>query len=210
LKTISKAFDKNYIFIRECYPKLLIRCLALGKEGAVCISGDPGIGKSFFAFYVFLALFEMQQKVVLVSQSGSALVVYGGKKPKFEPEYRGAEWMDPDTWLLLDGRAEDRFLSKRQRGIVFASPKKSNYHEFIKQNGSLLFMPPWKWSEVEQFVRNEGIRGNLEQLLVSWHRRSCGLAEFEDFPGSTEASELHNQGKLFLVFPYSDYKMRCS
>ena len=45
------------------------------------------------------------------------------KKVKYEHGYRGVEWTNEETWPLLDVRAKERFISKRKRDIVFASPK---------------------------------------------------------------------------------------
>jgi hypothetical protein len=133
LKTISKLFDKDTMFVRDCYPDMLICCLETAKKRCVCVTGDPGIGKSFFAFYVFLALLLSGEKVVLVHQSGSALCFNGSEEVRFEKEYHGYDWTDEHTWLLLDGHAPDRYLSKSRRGIVFASPQKSNYHELLSK-----------------------------------------------------------------------------
>jgi hypothetical protein len=71
----------------------------------------------------------------------------------------------------LDGHAPDRYLSKSRRGIVFASPQKSNYHEFIKQNGSVLYMPPWLWDEVAAFVGDSAMEVNIQSLFASWQKR---------------------------------------
>jgi hypothetical protein len=193
LKTISKLFDRDYLYVRDCYPKLLIRCLSLGKEGCVCISGDPGIGKSFFAFYVFLALRSIDEKVVLVHQSGSAYI-FDGQEVKFERDYRGAEWANEDCWLLLDGRAKERFISKRKRGVVFASPRKSNYYEFIKQNGSVLYMSPWPWDEVEDLVTQEKLLPLMQNIAASWYRRTIGSIYDDDQETEADRQTGDDQG----------------
>lgn len=170
LRTVLNSFDKDYMFVRKCYPELLVHLLSQSLNGCFAVCGDPGIGKSYFALYVFLALYRLGEKVVLVNQNGTAFV-FDGNILKFEPTYQGIEWMQDVYWLLLDGLAISRYLGKRKRGIVFASPKKSNFHEFIKQNGSLLYMPPWPWNEVEKFVLSDKIQDNMARLASAWELR---------------------------------------
>jgi hypothetical protein len=124
----------------------------LGSGNNLCITGDPGIGKSAFSFYTFarLAMAYPKDNIYHVSVGGSVMFWENGVCRYSEK--LPANWSLSDSWLLLDDAALPQpFANKQKRAIVFASPKKSNYHKLIKDNGICLYMPPWSESEVEKF-----------------------------------------------------------
>ena len=123
----------------------------------VCVCGDPGIGKSSYALYVFMTLVSKGENVIKFSIGGSALV-FNRESGKIRFYCNGSDvkresWAHENVWLLIDGHASSNpYGDKRNRAIVFASPKRSNYHEFIKDRGVMMYMPPWEWNEIESLI----------------------------------------------------------
>ncbi|KAJ3412489.1 hypothetical protein HDV05_000692 [Chytridiales sp. JEL 0842] len=152
---VEAHYVKSQIFVRESYVGLIQTILKYGLGQPVCVSGDPGIGKSFLSLLLFFVLVRMNENVVRTSLSGFTLryskddqrVVY-----EMEPS---ADWLRSDCWLLMDGQAELKpFSAKTHRAVVFSSPKQSNYHEFLKMDGLVLFMPAWTLDEVLALVNS--------------------------------------------------------
>ncbi|KAJ3398575.1 hypothetical protein HDV05_002419, partial [Chytridiales sp. JEL 0842] len=152
---VEAHYVKSQIFVRESYVGLIQTILKYGIGQPVCVSGDPGIGKSFLSLLLFFVLVRMNENVVRTSLSGFTLryskddqrVVY-----EMEPS---ADWLRSDCWLLMDGQAEPKpFSAKTRRTVVFSSPKQSNYHEFVKMDGLVLFMPSWTLDEVLALVNS--------------------------------------------------------
>ena len=139
------------------------------------------VGKSSFSTFVFFAIAQMKKnKVVHVSQGGRVLF-YNPKNDEFVVSTieKVSDWREDQCWLLIDGRAHEiPFKDKRTRGIVFASPKKKNYHEFVKQNGRMLYMPPWSLSEVKKFARKvAGCSKSDDNVYIEdWHFKSVGVS----------------------------------
>ncbi|KAJ3398947.1 hypothetical protein HDV05_002150, partial [Chytridiales sp. JEL 0842] len=140
---------KTEILIRECYWSLARTLLREAGARPVCVTGDPGIGKSFFAFLMFIILVYKSLKVRTVDQRqpqkySVMLVSVGGSAFYYDTDTitfqatPSNEWRKPTTWLLLDGWAPvSPFSDKQSRVVVFASPKQKNYHELVKV-GSIL------------------------------------------------------------------------
>ena len=87
--------------------------------------------------------------------TGKSMFVYDPKADEIVfREMSDHFWRQDDCWLLIDGEANAvPFSEKRSRGIVFASPKKKNYHEFVKESGKTFYMPPWEKYEISRFIK---------------------------------------------------------
>ena len=109
------------------------------------------------------------ENVYHVGPGGSVLKHVGGSitiHPRLDPDDAG--WRLDDTWLLLDGwAAMVPYAEKSSKAVVFASPKKKNYHELIKSGGLRFFMPPWSLDEVTPLCLklNDSER---EEILKPW------------------------------------------
>ncbi|KAJ3398332.1 hypothetical protein HDV05_002605, partial [Chytridiales sp. JEL 0842] len=160
---VQGHFFKTQMLVRECYWPLARSLYYGGQDRPYCISGDPGIGKSFFAFFMFFVLVRKKEPVMLVSVGGSAFYFDGDTIEFMETPTN--VWRLKSTWLLMDGWAPvSPFTDKQSRAIVFASPKQKNYHEFIKNNGIILYMPAWSIAEVNDFV--DGVDNDTVMRLI--------------------------------------------
>ncbi len=128
---VNGHFVKKHLYVRDCYSPLRELILKEGENYNVCITGDPGIGKSYFSLYMFFWFVKSGKPVVRIGNGGSSLT-FDGAKITFNPNGIDDYWRLNDVWLLLDGCAEKKYWEKSARGVVFASPKGSNFHEFIK------------------------------------------------------------------------------
>jgi hypothetical protein len=153
-KDIPDQMDIGFIYVRDCYIKLYNKIETEGEKGPVLICGDPGIGKSYFGLYVFcrLTCSQEKKKAIRFTLSGD-WIEFDGEKFRSGHGWSSSNWRNEETWLLLDGNEKVEMLSKRSRVILFASPQKQNYHNFVKKRDAVIYyMPEWSLREIEQLV----------------------------------------------------------
>ena len=66
------------------------------------------------------------------------------------------------------------YVEKSSKAVVFASPKKENYHELVKSGGMRFFMPPWSFDEVTAFCANLLPLERLD-ILVPWTEKKTSV-----------------------------------
>jgi hypothetical protein len=155
--------EAQAIFIRKSYRGIYKRIAELyddytkGQQrylkGKVIVTGNPGIGKSYFLFYLLLE-FCLKGKIVVLQlgkqgliclfQPGKAPQVVSGNKPNF-PELSSKE-----TIFLYDPEpgVEPKFVHAFT--IISSSPNKKNFKEFRKEPSEKLYMPTWTWDELQE------------------------------------------------------------
>jgi hypothetical protein len=165
LQTSEGHIFKNKLFVRHCYDDLYNVVVTFAENANACVTGDPGVGKSAFSSYVFIKLVKKVYDENLATGNGVKFVFHvgiGGSVLCFDAtegkisyfskiqDVREDVWKTENAWLLLDGWAPVvPFAEKNQKTIVFASPRKENYHEIIKSGGLKFFMPPWDPEEIK-------------------------------------------------------------
>jgi hypothetical protein len=151
IKEIYGHSDKEYMFVRPVYYKSYTEGIQLLEKTNVCYCGDPGIGKSVMSLYFFYCLMKEGKNVIRISEDGSWLN-YDGQNAT-TGTYEVACWKEKGYYLLLDGKAPDKYLGKRSRTAIFASPSKENYYKFIKTTeGTMRYVEPWSLEELGLFV----------------------------------------------------------
>jgi hypothetical protein len=151
IKEIYGHSDKEYMFIRPVYYECYTEGIELLDKTNVCYCGDPGIGKSVMSLYFFYCLMKKGSTVIRISEDGSWLN-YDGKFVT-TGAYEVDCWKKKEYYLLLDGKAPDKYLGKRSRTAIFASPSKENYYKFIKTTeGTMRYVEPWSLEELGLFV----------------------------------------------------------
>jgi hypothetical protein len=173
-KTGCNASDFK-LFVRSCYKTLsdeLMKARDLKKN--VVISGTPGIGKTAFRnYFVYYLVQKMKADtdtsytIVLHGTPGdrashyyvlSAPIVVGVRTlnaVRVEGSMPMAERNDPNLVYLVDVSGGDsalKFDLKAGRTVMFTSPSRKAYSEFLKTGGFLgkpLTMPLWKLDEMK-------------------------------------------------------------
>ena len=128
---------------------------------------------AFFSFY------HLNEKCILVARSGEARI-FDNDRIRFESLFRYDPKKYEDYWLLIDGKVKEDHLSKSSKAVVFASPQKLNYHEFIKQNGVILYMPTWSLKEVLKMATDEKLSEQMKSVVISWFQREQLLANSDN------------------------------
>jgi hypothetical protein len=116
----------------------------------------------------------MDYHVVLKRSQNNVRVIehYEGSRVRKVNYLRGEEHV---SWYVFDGWHNRAPLPQNCDGhmIVISSPEYSyEYEEFIQSSHMKLYMPPWKWSEIEQLVSligyNDTTISDIKQAWKYW------------------------------------------
>lgn len=144
------------MFVRECYSELAEVTFGIMEGGSnLIITGNPGIGKSFFLFF-FMYLLRTQAPdatVVLYRHLEDQWYLFSkdtiliASKEQLESILTIKEHLrDPSTWYLVDTATP---LEVNAKTLLVTSPYVQRYKEFRKTNADIRFMPVWSKEEIE-------------------------------------------------------------
>lgn len=139
------------LLVRKCYLELydsIQQLMDLGNTKIV-VTGNPGIGKTVFTFFLLHVLAKQGSKVVyedcMVERRllFDGDVVLDGARTDFMEDLR-----EPSTWYVSDGVALASW-PVAARTVLVASPDVNNYKNFLKERHStMLYMPVWERDEI--------------------------------------------------------------
>ncbi|CAG8655815.1 3250_t:CDS:2 [Ambispora gerdemannii] len=111
------------LFIHECYHHLCNIIFENENIHRWRITGNPGIGKIFFGYYL-LYLLSQQHNI-----------------HAFKDYLRNEE-----VWYIVDGRKLMEYAAKT---ILVCSPQKCHYSSFDKLGTTIRYMLIWSWKEID-------------------------------------------------------------
>ncbi len=144
-----------FMYIRDDYVGLwaVIQRLISSGLSRIVISGNPGIGKSWFGLYVAFMLVSGSEPVTIVWESrqrSSRTLIRGGQVFRGNLEAFVSELEDTRTWYLVDEAVPPGATEVEACTLVFSSPKRENYKDTLEAPASTIrYMPPWSWEEIE-------------------------------------------------------------
>lgn len=142
------------LFVRECYQELAEVTMGIIESGYnLVITGNPGIGKSFFLFFFmyFLCLQEETPTIVLYRHLEKVWYLFSEDGVFVEVEANGhsafKKYLDnPNTWYLVDTAQP---LQVKAKTLLVSSPYVERYKEYLKTKAKLRFMPIWNKKEID-------------------------------------------------------------
>ena len=145
----------NAMFIRDDYRGLWTEMQRLISSGLsrIVISGNPGIGKSWFGLFVAFQLLSQMKPATIVWEarlSGTRTLIRDGCVLRGNLDSFLDELDDSSTWYLVDEAIFPGALRVEARTLVFSSPKRDNYRLTLKSTASTLrHLPVWSWDEID-------------------------------------------------------------
>ena len=168
------------MYIRDDYLGLWTEMQRLLSTGwtRIVVSGNPGIGKSWFGLYVAFRLMSESEPPTIVwearRRSSRTLICRGKVLEGSLSDFR-AELADTRTWYLVDEAIFPGATEVEARTLVFSSPKRENYRFTLKSTASTMrFLPVWSWEEIETcrqlLYANDPIRTPeaVEEAFMRW------------------------------------------
>jgi hypothetical protein len=168
----------SVIYVRPCYPALLALCMTMveiPETPHLIILGNPGIGKTYFGYFLLFHL----------ARQGATVVYERGRKNMrylFSPQLiaRGGlsdftETLDdPATFYIVDASKPVDALCKV---ILLSSPRRDVWYSFSKVLSAFRYMSVWSREEIQQCraLVYPNISGELaNELFDKWG----GVARF--------------------------------
>lgn len=173
-KFFGLSDQPSKLFIRNCYKDLLnaVRNQQIRK---LRISGNPGIGKTFFGYYLLYNLLKNDATVVYdLHTMKNDIILFKDGKGFYLNEILDHNTVrdylhDEKTWYIVDGKQPNN--SSVAKTILITSPMKDHYHDFDKGNSSIRIMPVWSVEEIDYCRQNlfDSLNEDMVgQLYTKW------------------------------------------
>ncbi len=160
-KTLPAFFpaNMNSLYIRQSYRDLYsIICNNINLQPPkrlhrMAITGNPGIGKSIFLFYILWELSKSTPTVIMRREKDEGTIFVFQKKRCWRtknPDDIDGLLEEPTTWYLTDTLSKPPGEIIKAVTIVVASPARKHYKEFLKHSATapLHYMPIWSLDEL--------------------------------------------------------------
>lgn len=138
------------IYIRDCYPKLLNTCMSIinrPNTPHLVILGNPGIGKTFFGYYLLMYLASRGSTVIYESGKERSRYLFSrncvcrGKLSDFKEYLQLAE-----TFYIVDARRPDDAIAKT---ILLSDFCRDVWFKFSDDRCDIRYMPIWSREEIQ-------------------------------------------------------------
>ncbi|CAG8439628.1 4521_t:CDS:2 [Funneliformis caledonium] len=137
------------LLIRKCYRDLASVVLD-DNVRRIRITGNPGIGKTYFGYYLLYLLARQGRTILYESVAGRASYVFDGEETflTFDKIITHSYKSRRDVWYIVDGMEPEEVKAKT---ILVCSPKKSHYANFDKYPlATIRLMPEWSLDEIHK------------------------------------------------------------
>ncbi|EXX62053.1 hypothetical protein RhiirA5_395628 [Rhizophagus irregularis] len=137
----------SILLIRKCYHDLQ-KIVFDDTIDKLRITGNPGIGKTYFGYYLLYLLAQKDVTIVYDNHHETKPIIFEGNNAYVS----NSDGIDvylrkPAVWYIVDGKEPKDVKAKT---ILICSPKKNHYKNFDKYEGvvTIRYMPTWKWEEI--------------------------------------------------------------
>lgn len=183
------------------------RGLDAGDLKAFLVTGTPGIGKSFFGYFLLYCLRKQGETVVYQAGADSWFrfsnegVKQAAAEGGFKEFFGAGYFRDRAMWFLCDPpekkHAWDKFPGKT---VALMSPNRERYQGLVKQGKLMkLVMPPWTLEELQECrgevfpaTSDEDVRRTFEVVGGVARRvfdREMRMSAESDMISATQAAE---------------------
>ncbi|KXZ47445.1 hypothetical protein GPECTOR_35g883 [Gonium pectorale] len=187
--------DTKYrsVYIRPCY-KPLFEELTTSSAKDTIITGTPGIGKSYFFYYLLAELVALPEPPPYIlwehSTAPGEMRCYDhltGEVRRGNRQSFADQLQDPKAWYISEGIPPT--LLSRAHILLIASPSRSRTQEMLKSGAYELFMPLWSLKELLE-CRAKVYDGSVgEDLAVCLYEHYGGVARYVLGVPSTSTKE---------------------
>ncbi|PKK58121.1 hypothetical protein RhiirC2_796830, partial [Rhizophagus irregularis] len=147
---LGKEHGFSALKIRKCYRDLL-SVVFDDSINKLRITGNPGIGKTFFGYYLLYQLALKDATVVYDNFNEIDPIVFEGGKGAFTSDSVSIKSIlkNKAVWYIVDGKEAKDVNAKT---ILICSPKRKHYKRFDKYHNGVVtirYMPIWNWKEIK-------------------------------------------------------------
>ncbi|CAG8633634.1 10739_t:CDS:2, partial [Ambispora gerdemannii] len=146
--SLKKIIPQKFLFgkLTEIFSEIKA-LIDSGEYHRFVITGNPGIGKSYFLFYILYELAKNGETVLLDSHDHDKCIVFKNGVVELETIGNLGYILNKNTtWYLVDTKKPMRYQAKT---ILVSSPNPHYYKEFLKyQYTTMRYMPIWSLNEL--------------------------------------------------------------
>lgn len=119
----TEFFPHKYIYVRNCFSKMIESIESFVKHSPIAVIGDSGIGITTFMRYVFLKMRnECKNRKIYWEMESGQWIFYDGLR-KLTGCHDFVNWSEADVLVLVEGKLKPKFLMKQKKIIVFNPPQ---------------------------------------------------------------------------------------
>lgn len=121
-----------------------------GEHHQWIITGTPGIGKTFFAFFMFSKIRETQPDSIIARVDAYRMFIFYPNGDVYSPASRTVPdeiASDEKNWVIADA-VTTRFEGMNCRTVVLTSPRMEGYKRHRKAGFQVRCMPVWDLEEI--------------------------------------------------------------
>ncbi|KAJ3307751.1 hypothetical protein HDV04_002613 [Boothiomyces sp. JEL0838] len=175
---LGEANLGSSLFIRPCYPKLLeiaLSILQCDDTRHLIILGNPGIGKTYFGYFLLLHLARSGATVVYERGATKTRILFTpngisiGEKNAFRNILYSSQ-----TFYIVDARKP---IDVNARTILLSSLRREIWHEFSKGACTIRYMPVWTRDEILS-CRSVLYPTISEELVLALYSKWGGIARY--------------------------------
>ncbi|CAB4376823.1 unnamed protein product [Rhizophagus irregularis] len=164
------------IYNRSCYGYLRDFILNDKLLNRYCITGNPGIGKSYFGRLMLVELLKRQKSVLIDYEGFTAWIEPNGSLLKIKDEDRSTYRQvvgQKDVWCIIDSLMPKFNHDLTGKFIMVSSPKKQVIEKFTKaQKSKKFYMPTWDINEL--YECQEKLYKEVDRNLIGKKFELCG------------------------------------
>ena len=167
---LGKSDEASVLFIRKCYRDLFEVAFSNNTRRLI-ITGNPGIGKTFFSYYMLYKLMRKNATVIYDKVNKFPILFNDQTAVVGENLFSFYEHLNKrDVWYIVDGKEPQDVEAKT---ILVCSPKKNYYVEFDKQPlTKTRYMSTWDKSEIdtcwEEIYKDKVDKNTVDDLFYKW------------------------------------------
>ncbi|CAI2186481.1 9391_t:CDS:2, partial [Funneliformis geosporum] len=169
------------------------------------ITGNPGIGKTFFGFYLLYLLSQQENiRIIYTNFNEQTTIVFDGEEAftTYDEILVGKYLCSEDTWYIADS-IEPKDVNAKT--ILICSPRKEHYKRFDRYHGRIRrYMPVWSFKEIEVCRSNifKNIDKNkVEKMFNEWGGIPRFVLEMTDDDSQAELEQaINNVNQNILYF----------
>ncbi|CAB4393333.1 unnamed protein product [Rhizophagus irregularis] len=145
--------EEQFLLIRDCYHHLADSILNHETRNYWHIVGNPGVGLTYFSYYLLYRLAQ-QNKIVIYDSKDNECIVLFSKNYTLYYNYNILEryfleyFNTPDTYYVVDNKIPS-FRLCTLKTILITSPYRPYYKQYEKDYTShKQYMSVWSWEEI--------------------------------------------------------------
>ncbi|CAG8634815.1 15358_t:CDS:2 [Funneliformis caledonium] len=160
---LGKEGGSSILYIRKSY-RYMEKVIFKDSTRKLRITGNPGIGKTFFGFYLLYLLSQQTNtRIVYSSFTERSPIIFDGEAFTTDNQTLINTYLyNKDTWYIADGIEPKNVNAKT---ILVCSPRKEHYKRFDRYTGRIRrYMPVWTLEEIE--VCRSNVFKNIDKITV--------------------------------------------